>query len=110
MVIKNIIGQSDDIYLRNIQLSDVNNVYLNWLNDEEVMRGIVTSGYNLDNLESYVKNKLSQENTYFYAIILKSNNQHIGNIKLDFHDSNSNVSELGILIGEKNYWGKESLK
>ena len=28
------------------------------------------------------------------------------NIKLDFHDAISNVSELGVLIGNKNYWGK----
>ena len=70
------------------------------------MKGISSSGYDLSNLKSYVKNKIYNENIHFYAIVLKPNNQHIGNIKLDFHDSISNVSELGILIGNKNFWGK----
>ena len=94
------------VFLRYIQLSDVNDVYLSWLNDDKVMKGIVSSGYDLTNLKSYVKAKIANKNTHFFAIITKSNNLHIGNIKLDFHDSKSNLSELGILIGNKNYWGK----
>ena len=92
MVNNNFIADGDKIFLRKLQLSDVNHNYLNWLNDPEVMKGISSSGYDLSNLKSYVKNKIY--------------NQHIGNIKLDFHDSISNVSELGILIGNKNFWGK----
>ena len=94
------------VFLRYIQLGDVNDVYLSWLNDDKVMKGIVSSGYDLTNLKSYVKDKIANKNTHFFAIITKSNNLHIGNIKLDFHDSKSNLSELGILIGNKNYWGK----
>ena len=106
MEFSEIIKGGNTIYLRNINLNDVNKEYLSWLNDDEVMKGIVSSGYHLTNLKSYVIDKISNENTYFFAIILKSNNKHIGNIKLDFHDSKANVSELGILIGNKNYWGK----
>ena len=106
MEFSEIIKSGNDIYLRNINLNDVNKEYLSWLNDDEVMKGIVSSGYDLINLKSYVSDKISNENTYFFAIISKSNNEHIGNIKLDFHDSKANVSELGILIGNKNYWGK----
>lgn len=106
MVNNNFIADGDKIFLRKLQLSDVNNEYLNWLNDPEVMKGISTSGYDFLSLKSYVKDKISNKNVHFYAIVLKSNNQHIGNIKLDFHDSISNVSELGVLIGNKNYWGK----
>ncbi len=94
------------ISLRYIQLSDVNDTYLSWLKDDQVMKGIVSSGYDLKSLNSYVKEKIDSKNTHFFAIILKSNNLHIGNIKLDFHDFDSNLSELGILIGNKNYWGK----
>ena len=98
--------EGEVVFLRYIQLSDVNDVYLSWLKDDNVMKGIVSSGYDLNNLKSYVKDKMVNKNTHFFAIITKSNNLHIGNIKLDFHDSKSNLSELGILIGNKNYWGK----
>ena len=106
MAISHFVLKGEVIYLRHLQLSDVNRVYLNWLNDKQVMKGIVSSGYDLNNLKSYVNEKISNESTHFFAIILKSKDLHIGNIKLDFHDFKSNVSELGVLIGNKNYWGK----
>ncbi len=106
MAISHTILEGDIIYLRYIKLSDVNDNYLSWLNDEQVMKGILTSGYNLQNLQSYVRNKINLKHTHFFAIVLKSNNLHIGNIKLDFHDSKANLSEMGVLIGDKDYWGK----
>ena len=106
MAISQTTVEGDRIYLRYIKLTDVNNNYLSWLNDEEVMKGIATSEYNLQNLQSYVINKINLKHTHFFAIVLKSNNLHIGNIKLDFHDSKANLSEMGVLIGNKDYWGK----
>jgi RimJ/RimL family protein N-acetyltransferase len=106
MATSHTILESNIIYLRYIKLSDVNDKYLSWLNDDKVMRGIVSSGYDLNNLKSYVKDKIANKNTHFFAIITKSNNLHIGNIKLDFYDSKSNLSEMGVLIGDKDYWGK----
>lgn len=94
------------IDLVSIEISDVNETYLSWLNDKSVMKGIATSGYTLNSLRDYVKEKISHESTVFKKIIFKENNLHIGNVKLDFHDGAANTSELGILIGEKEYWGK----
>ena len=106
MATSHIILEGNIVYLRYIKLSDVNDNYLSWLNDDQVMKGIVSSGFNLKKLQSYVIEKINSRNTHFFAIISKSNNLHIGNIKLDFHDSKSNISEMGILIGDKYYWGK----
>ena len=98
--------EGNQIYLRPLNLSDVNQNYLNWLNDEEVMNGIATSNYNLASLESYVEKKIKDENIHFLAIVYKDNNLHVGNIKLDFYDENAKVAELGLLIGNKQYWGR----
>lgn len=94
------------IVLRPIQLEHVNSTYLAWLHDEEVMQGIATSGYTIDNLKKYVTEKIADGGTYFYAIHSKVDEKHIGNVKLDFFDEKANVSELGLLIGDKSYWGK----
>ncbi|MBL7936219.1 MAG: GNAT family N-acetyltransferase [Bacteroidia bacterium] len=94
------------IYLRPIELKDVNSNYLSWLHDREVMQGIATSGYTLENLKVYVEERLNKQDVAFFAICSKDTNEHIGNIKIDFHDKQANVSELGLLIGNKNYWGK----
>ncbi len=106
MATSHTILEGNIIYLRHIKLSDVNENYLSWLNDSQVMKGILSSGYNLEKLKSYVTEKINSTHTHFFAIITKSNNLHIGNIKLDFHDSKSNLSEMGVLIGDKDYWGK----
>ena len=94
------------IYLRNITLNDVNADYLSWLQDADVMAGIATSGYTLENLKIYVEERLKNKTTAFFAICDVSSDKHVGNVKLDFHDTKANVSELGLLIGDKNYWGK----
>lgn len=70
------------------------------------MEGIATTGYTLENLSEYVKIRVSDPLVAFFAICDKNNGKHIGNIKLDFHDKKANVSELGLLIGNKDYWGK----
>lgn len=98
--------RSEHIYLRFLTMADVNTVYLSWLHDNDVMQGIATSGYTLDNLRSYVEERISNPDVAFFAICSNVTNEHIGNVKIDFHDHKANVSELGLLIGNKNYWGK----
>lgn len=106
MALNEIKLSGEKIFLRFITLNDVNLNYLSWLQDEEVMYGIATSGYTLENLKLYVEERLKSETTAFFAICDAITEKHIGNVKLDFHDSSTNVSELGLLIGDKNYWGK----
>lgn len=101
-----IILKSNTIYLRSITLQDVTDNYLSWLHDVEVMSGIATSGYTLDNLKVYVEERIHKSSVAFFAICSNDTNEHIGNVKIDFHDAKANVSELGLLIGNKNYWGK----
>ena len=98
--------EGKQIYLRPLKLSDVNQNYLTWLSDPEVMNGIATSNYDISSLETYVKDKIIDENVHFLAIIFKENDLHIGNIKFDFYDVKANVAELGLLIGNKQYWGR----
>ena len=98
--------KGNTIYLRPITLQDVNDNYLSWLYDVEVMSGIATSGYTLDNLKVYVEERINKSSVAFFAICSNGTNEHIGNVKIDFHDAKANVSELGLLIGNKSYWGK----
>lgn len=102
----NVILKGEKIYLRFLSIEDVNLNYLSWLQDSEIMQGIATSGYTLESLKEYVQQKLSDRNISFFAICTIDTNEHIGNIKIDFHDSKANISELGLLIGNKNYWRK----
>lgn len=70
------------------------------------MQGIETSGYNLENLRSYVSTKIDDPNVTFFAIFSNDTNQHIGNIKFEVTDKKAAVCDLGLLIGDKAWWGK----
>jgi len=101
-----IVLEGNSVFLRLLTLDDVNANYLSWLQDDEVMQGIATSNYTNDKLIDYVKPRINNPQVAFFAIIDKNTKKHIGNVKLDFHDEKANVSELGLLIGDKDYWGK----
>ena len=94
------------IHLKPITLGEVNATYLSWLEDEEVMSGIATSGYTLENLKNYVSVRLNRPDIAFFAIWSNDTNEHIGNIKLELQDSIAKVADLGLLIGNKSYWDK----
>lgn len=102
----NCIIEGKKILLRPICLNDVNEEYLKWLNDPQINEGLATRNMTMQALIEYVQNKIHTPHCYFFAIIDKQTNKHIGNIKLDYYDAASQVIELGLLIGDKNYWGK----
>lgn len=99
--------KGDKIILRPIEVSDANQEYLSWVNDQTITSGLVTGYFpqNLDQLSNYIKSTLNR-GVVFLAICDKSTNQHIGNIKLDSIDWIARTAEIGILLGNKAFWGK----
>ena len=80
--------------------------YVDWMNDEEVNRYLESGGdYTLEKLNDYLE-EVERNPKYFWAIILKETNKHIGNIKIDPIDLNHLFGEYGIMIGERTVWGK----
>jgi len=97
--------EGTQIYLRAIELSDVNENYLKWLNEPDVTTGLASGTFpsTLSALRNYVELKSTDKNTVMLAICDQENNKHIGNIKLDNFDWVSRTCELGVLIGEKDF-------
>ena len=80
--------------------------YLSWLNDPEVYKYLSSGGgCTMDQLVNFVRGK-RLENIFFWAIIVKENDNHIGNIKIDKIDNKNLHGEYGIMIGDKSVWGK----
>lgn len=96
------------VYLRAISADDATEEYLSWLNDEETTRGLASGLFpsTLDELKQFINGVVGNKNAVMFAICDNSNQTHIGNIKLDKFDWVSRTCELGLLIGNKNYWGK----
>jgi [ribosomal protein S5]-alanine N-acetyltransferase len=96
------------IYIRKLQPEDVSESYVSWMNDPEVVQFLESrwNHYSLDDLRSYVKALNETENNYFFGIFLISSDKHIGNIKVGEIDSIHRYANIGIMIGDKNFWGK----
>ena len=100
--------EGDRIYLREVRVSDVNENYYRWMNDPEVTKYTESRFYpaSKEALEEYVKEKQKDKDSIFLAIIFKEDHQHIGNIKLGPINWIHRLADIGIIIGEKSYWGK----
>lgn len=100
--------EGEKIYLRALSVNDVSDAYLSWLNDEETTRGLASGVFpsTLEELRKYVEAAVNNKNVIIFAVCDKITDEHIGNIKLDQFDWVSRTCELGLLIGNKNYWGK----
>jgi ribosomal-protein-alanine N-acetyltransferase len=99
---------SQNLFYRLLKESDVTETYVNWLNDSEINKYLETrhSYHTLDSCQIFVADMLMDKNQHLFGIFLKSNNAHIGNIKLGFIDPNHHTGQIGLLIGEKDQWGK----
>jgi RimJ/RimL family protein N-acetyltransferase len=60
----------------------------------------------LEALEKYVRNRMKDSNEVFLAIVENKHDMHIGNIKLGPINWIHRIADIGILIGEKDHWGK----
>lgn len=96
------------VYLRAISVDDATEEYLSWLNDEETTKGLASGLYpsTIEELKTFISGIVGNKRAVMFAICDIENNVHIGNIKLDNFDWVSRTCELGLLIGNKNYWGK----
>jgi RimJ/RimL family protein N-acetyltransferase len=96
------------IYLREIRISDVNETYCKWMNDPEITAYLESrfQSYCIEDLKKYVENKINSSNNVFLAIVLKKDKRHIGNIKLSEINWYHKYGDIGIIIGEKDCWGK----
>ncbi len=101
-----IIGER--IYLRPLEREDLNGGYLGWLNDPEVNK-YMESGlfpYTKIDLDEFYEQVIRSKNQVILAIDHKETNEHIGNIKLGPINWVHRKATLGIMIGDKQFWGK----
>ncbi|MBI5412979.1 GNAT family N-acetyltransferase [Candidatus Peregrinibacteria bacterium] len=96
------------LYLRIIEPTDLNEVYEQWFNNEEVCQfnSHHRFPHYLENLKEYYEQVIKTGKNVVLAIIDKKTNQHIGNISLQDIDYIDRSADLSIIIGNKAYWKK----
>lgn len=81
--------------------------YLGWIKDPEVTKylEIGNTCQTMESLREYVE-KFNGKNNYMFAIVVKPENIHIGNVTLQNIDWFHKYGTEGIMIGRRDYWGK----
>lgn len=96
----------DRIYLRPLEMEDIDSFVL-WLNDAEVRQYLMRI-FPLNKIreKGFVENLYKDDRETILGIILKENDQLIGNIGLHDISPPYRHAELGIFIGDKSCWSK----
>ncbi|MCB0344586.1 MAG: GNAT family N-acetyltransferase [Bdellovibrionales bacterium] len=104
------IGQYEarDILIRPITENDATEKYAAWLNDPEVAKYLETvfDSVSVSDVLDYCRSMIAATNQLLFAIIRKGNLEHVGNIKLGNINWHHRFADLGIMIGQREYWGK----
>ena len=95
----------NDIYIKSFDDSFDYDKYLSWLNDSSVNQFLETRFVfnTIESIREYTDASLKQGD-YFFGIFF--NDIYVGNVKLSAVNKIHQRCELGIMIGDKNYWGK----
>lgn len=98
-----------DIYLRSLLQGDATKTYLDWLSDPEINRYLEVRfmpAQTLPQLREFIEKTGNSGDSLLLGIFLIADNRHIGNIKLGPIDWNHHTSDIGLIIGDRDQWGK----
>jgi len=97
--------ETERLLLKPMDTKFITESYLHWMNDLDVCKFLETSiPYSEVELNDFV-NLMVLKKILFWAITLKNESTHIGNIKIDPINYKHQIGEYGILMGDKSYWG-----
>lgn len=99
---------SERLTLREIRDHDLNNMYVDWLNDPEVNQFLETrfTLQNIDAVRDYWKAHHGDPDSPWFAICLTSDQRHIGNIKLGPINWSHLTADISLFIGDRSCWGQ----
>ena len=100
--------KSDELILKELTSSDITKQYIEWLNDCEVNKYLESRFIHQDEhtVKAFVEACQYSELHFLFGMFLQGSMKHIGNIKLGPINIHHNSAEIGLMIGDKDSWGK----
>ena len=106
MKVKAPILETERLQLVPLGMNHLSSEYVNWMNDPEVYAHLESGGdYSIEKLKVFLLD-VEKSPILFWAIHIKENGKHIGNIKIDPINFKHKYAEYGIMMGDKLEWGK----
>lgn len=105
-IIKELYGSK--IHLRKLKENDVGQSYLRWMNDKDLLQYMESryQNYTILDLKDYVFNLDKDKSAILWGIFENANQRHVGNIKLGSIQWIHKTGDIGILVGERDVWGR----
>lgn len=100
--------ETEKIFLDLLSAENVSPDYANWMNDYNITK-FLESRWKSQTRESvldFVQHLNNSDNDILFGIFLKNDKKHIGNIKIGGISWKHRNADVGLLIGDKNSWGK----
>ena len=96
------------IYLRALEEADLDGPWFDWMNDLEVTRYLESGAFpnRPEDMRPYFEKVVRDSGNVMLAIVERETEKHIGNIKLGSVDRHHLSADIGLIIGEKDCWGK----
>lgn len=96
------------VFLRLLEEQDVNEKYLSWFKNNGVTKflEVESNSLTIKTVKDYLKQGLNTKSYFMYAICLKENDKHIGNLKIGPINYKHGYSDFVTVIGDKTQWGK----
>lgn len=95
------------VFLRPMERSDINDTYLDWVNDQRLTTYILASGFPTNHDRAIEYFEASQPpNAVYFAVCDVETGTHIGNARLSLIDWISRVATYGRIIGHPDYYGR----
>lgn len=98
----------EQIILKNISEVHVTENYINWLLDPNIncYLEVRWEKHSVQSVKKYISDLNKSKNNEIFGIFTKSKNEHIGNLKIGQIHPIDLHAEIGLIIGNKNYWGR----
>ena len=93
------------IYLKELNVSDVNQAYVKWLNDYSIAKFTEQkfTKHTILTVKKFVNQKKKNKDKFFFGIFLSKEKIHVGNIKLGPINTKHKYAEISYFIGDKKY-------
>lgn len=98
--------ETERLYLRKITVDDVTDEYLSWFADDRVTEFLEVKNLTRQCVIEYIEMGEKTKKHFMYAICYKENDKHIGNLKIGPIYWKARISDLVVVIGDTEYWGK----
>ena len=100
--------ESERLVLETLTPANMSDDYIAWLQDPEILKylEIRHSKQTREKIITFVQSMLESDDNLLMGIFLQDGKKHIGNIKLGPVHKIYPRADIGIIIGDKNSWGK----